>query len=160
MEYKRGKYSDKFQLLNKSEQLLFSRLREAAPALLIFSQVSMSQLFHITNFKQKGFLQIGEIGRKSIDFLLCREDDTSIVLAIELNGPTHEREDQQIRDTKKQTALEEAGIPLVIFTPNEIPNIVELRKILAPHIVDRRKYEAEKRERIEQASSRKKSNCS
>lgn len=156
MEYKRGQYSDKFQLLNKTEQILFARLREAAPNLLVFSQVSMSQLFYIANFRKNGFLQIGEIGRKSVDFLLCRQDDTSIVLAIELNGPTHEKESQMLGDTKKQTALEEAGIPLVIFTPNDIPNVIELRKILAPHIVDRRKYEAEKVERIEQASSRKK----
>lgn len=148
MEYKRSQYRDKFQLLNKTEQLLFGRLREAAPALLVFSQVSMSQLFYITNYRKNGFLQIGEIGRKSVDFLLCRED-TSIVLAIELNGPTHEREDQRARDEKKQTALEEAGIPLAIFTPDNIPDIAALRKILAPHIVERRKYEQERNKRIQ-----------
>ncbi len=155
MEFKRKRYQDKFQLMNKSEKLLFDRLREAAPALLIFSQVSMSQLFYITNFKKNGFLQVGEIGRKSVDFLLCRED-TSIVLAIELNGPTHERPDQQIRDTKKQTALEEAGIPLAIFTPSCIPDIAELRRVLAPHMVERRKYEDAKKEKIQQATSKKK----
>lgn len=154
MEYKRPKYMDKFQLMNKSEQLLFARLKEAAPALLVFSQVSMSQLFHITNHKKNGFIQLGEIGRKSVDFLLCRED-TSILLAIELNGPTHEREDQRNRDEKKRIALEEAGIPLAIFTPNEIPNVAELRKILAPHIVERRANEAERNDRIQQASSQK-----
>lgn len=158
MEYERRRYQDKFQLMNKSEKLLFDRLREAAPALLVFSQVSMSQLFHITNYKKNGFLQVGEIGRKSVDFLLCRPDDTSIVLAIELNGPTHEQEEQKIGDAKKQTALEEAGIPLVIFTPNNIPSVDELRKILAPRIIERRKYEATKKEKIQQANSKKKTN--
>lgn len=153
MEYKRNRYQDKFQLMNKSEKMLYDRLREAAPALLIFSQVSMSQLFHITNYKKNGFLQVGEIGRKSIDFLLCRED-TSIMLAIELNGPTHEREDQKIRDEKKQIALGEAGIPLIIFTPNCIPDIAELRKTLAPYIVERCKYEAAKKDKIKQANSK------
>ena len=68
MDDKRPQYKDKSQLLNKSEQLLFSRLREAAPKLQIFSQVSMSQLFDIAG--KKGFLQVGEIGRKSVDFLI------------------------------------------------------------------------------------------
>lgn len=154
MEYKRPKYMDKFQLMNKSEQLLFARLKEAAPALLVFAQVSMSQLFHITNQKRNSFMQLGEIGRKSVDFLLCRED-TSILIAIELNGPTHEREDQRKRDEKKQAALEEAGIPLAIFTPSEIPNVPELRKILAPHIVERRNNEAERNERVKQAKASK-----
>lgn len=157
MEYKRPKYMDKFQLMNKSEQILFNRLKEAAPALLVFSQVSMSQLFHITSNKKNGFIQLGEIGRKSVDFLLCRED-TSILLAIELNGPTHEREDQRKRDEKKQAALEEAGIPLAIFTPNAIPDVTELRKILAPHIVERRINEAERNERMKQSKASKSSN--
>jgi hypothetical protein len=148
---------DKFQLMNKSEQILFNRLKEAAPALHVFSQVSMSQLFHITSKKRNSFIQLGEIGRKSVDFLLCRED-TSILVAIELNGPTHEREDQRKRDEKKQAALEEAGIPLAIFTPNEIPEVAELRKILAPYIMERRNYEAERDERVKQAKFSKTSN--
>lgn len=143
-ENKRPQYKDKPQLLNKSEQKLFSQLREAAPKLLILSQVSMSQLFDITG--EKGFLQVGEIGRKSVDFLICRED-TSIMLAIELNGPMHEKASQKIGDEKKRIALEEAGIPLIIIKPNAIPDVISLRKILAQHIVARTKHEATKNEK-------------
>ena len=142
------KYMDKFQLMNKSEKVLFDRLREAAPALLVFSQVSMSQLFHITNDRKQE--QLKDIGKKSVDFLLCRED-TSIVVAIELNGPTHEQKTQIFSDNQKMNALEGAGIPLIIFKPGEIPNVPELRKILAPHIVARKAREAERDERVNQA---------
>lgn len=143
----RGKYLDKFQLLNKSEQELFWKLKEAAPSLIVFSQVSMSQVFYIRDFHKKGFLQVGEIGRKSIDFLLCRQD-TSIVLAVELNGPKHDDEKQQISDEKKSAALEEAGIPLVIFKPGGIPDVKEIRSQLAPYIVERHKSEKQKQEFI------------
>jgi len=154
MSFEKPKYQDKFQLLNKYEQLLLNRLKEATPAYHVFSQVSMSQLFHIKNFRTGGFLQIGEIGRKSIDFLLCRED-TSIVLAIELNGPTHEREDQRTRDEKKRAALEEAGIPLLVLVPDAIPETDELRKIIASHVVSRRTYEIKKREAIAEAAKKR-----
>lgn len=151
---KRPQYLDKFQLLNKSEQVLFQRLRETAPMYLVFSQVSMSQLFHIRSFRTGGFMQIGEIGRKSVDFLLCRQD-TSIVLAIELNGPTHEREEQKYRDEKKRIALEEAGIPLLVIDPAAIPDIQELKIQMAELVVERRAHEAEKKERIAHNAARK-----
>lgn len=143
-ENQRPQYKDKSQLLNKSEQLLFSRLREAAPKLLILSQVSMSQLFEITG--KKGFLQVGEIGRKSVDFLICRED-TSIMLAIEMNGPMHDKPSQKLGDEKKRIALEEAGIPLIVIKPDGIPVVSDLRKMLAEHIVARTKHEATKNQK-------------
>lgn len=147
-------YRDKFQLLNKTELALYRKLTEAVPAMLVFSQVSMSQVFHINSFRKDGFLQVATIGRKSIDFLICRQD-TSIVLAIELNGPTHERAAQRERDEKKRAALEEAGIPLIVFTPDDIPaDVQELRRTLAPYVVERKNNEAARNERIRKAKLR------
>lgn len=145
----RAQYRDKFFLLNKSEMRLYQCLQEAAPALLIFSQVSMSQLFHINRFQKGGLKSLGEIGRKSVDFLLCRADDSSILLAIELNGPTHEEAEQKAGDEKKRIALQEAGIPLVVLYPSDLPDVAGMRRILAPHIIERKKYEAVRNERLQ-----------
>lgn len=144
---KRAQYMDKFRLLNKSEQELLQRLEEAMPAMRVFSQVSMSQLFHI-GYRKDAFRQLGEIGRKSVDFLVCRRTDTSIVVAIELNGPTHEQEKQRISDEKKRAALEEAGIPLLVFYPDNLPDVATLRAAIAPFIIQRKQYEAERDERL------------
>lgn len=154
-EIKRDQYQDKFRLLNKSELVLYERLIEAVPAYYVFSQVSMSQLFHIRNYRQSGFLQIAEIGRKSVDFLLCRKD-TSIVLAIELNGPTHERDEQKARDEKKRIALEEAGIPLLVLDPAAIPEGAELRRQIAHLVAERRGNEARKQAGIAHAVASRK----
>lgn len=143
----RPQYMDKFALLNKCEQDLLNRLDEAMPALRVFCQVSMSQLFHI-GYRRGGYRQLGEIGRKSVDFLVVRRSDTSIVVAIELNGPTHEREKQKASDEKKRAALEEAGIPLLVFYPDALPSVPELREAIAPFIAKRRRYEAERNERL------------
>ncbi len=140
----RPSYRDKFWLLNKSEQVLYWRLIEAVPKLVVLTQVSMSQLFHLS--RQAGYLQLGEVGRKSVDFLLCRQD-FSIVLAIELNGPTHQRERQKKSDETKRRTLTEAGIPLITIYPDSIPEIPAIRKMIAPYIVDRMHYEAERNER-------------
>ncbi len=140
-ERERPKYRDKFQLLNKTEQELYKRLVEATPALVVLAQVSMSQLFHLN--RRDGYLQLGEIGRKSIDFLLCRQD-FSIVAAIELNGPTHETEKQKRADETKRRTLEDAGIPLAVFFPNDLPDVTTIRRTIAPYIVERRQYEEER----------------
>lgn len=153
-ESRQTKYRDKFRLMSKAEHTLYRRLVEAVPALIVFSQVSMSQVFHINGRTKEGYRQLGEVGRKSIDFLLCRPDDTSIILAIELNGPTHDTERQKASDDKKQSALEQAGIPLLILTPDKIPDVASLRKAIAPHIVERKRYEAERNERVQSTPHR------
>ena len=148
MDTKQPRYWDKFHLLNKSEQTLFQRLKDAAPALHVFPQVSMSQIFY--GASQNRYLQVAHVGRKSIDFLVCRVD-TSIVLAIELNGPTHEKKRQRIRDEKKKRALEDAGIPLVIFDPASIPTVAAIRREIAPHIVERKHREVERDKRLQRS---------
>lgn len=140
------KYRDKFQLLNKSEQNLYKLLCEAAPNYIVFTQVSMSQVFYGLD-ENKLF----QIGKKSIDFLLCRKDDTSMVLAIELNGIHHQEEAQIISDGFKNDALKQAGIPLLILDPAKIPERKELGRILATAVHDRKKNEEAKQAGIDKA---------
>lgn len=135
------KYRDKFRLLTPKEITLYRQLIDATPSLLVFTQVSLSQVFHINRFTPGANQQLNEIGRKSVDFLLCRQD-TSIVLAIELNGSEHSRADRTKSDEKKKNAFETAGIPLVVLGNDEIPmEAQELRKLIAPFIVERHRYE-------------------
>lgn len=145
-------FSSKFQLLNKSELNLYNQLCAAAPKFIVFAQVSMPQIFH--NLDEK---KLFAIGKKSIDFLLCRKNDTRIMLAIELNGIHHQKENQKIGDEIKKTALEAAGIPLLTINAEEIPAPKELSKLLAEKVNDRTKNEKAKQERIDR--SKKKASC-
>lgn len=54
-----------------------------------------------------------KIDRKHFDFILCREDDRSIVCAIELNDISHQGLMQQKRDIFVRKACESAGLPLI-----------------------------------------------
>lgn len=149
---KRDAFQDKFSLLNQSERTLYNMLCKAAPDYIVFSQVSMSQIFYIPAYKK---FQVNTIGKKSVDFLLCRKDDTSIVLAVELNGPMHEKDEQKISDETKRAALTEAGIPLYVIEANDIPNQKDLGRQLAKRVVDRKKNEEAKKEALLQASIKK-----
>lgn len=142
----RSQYRDKFRLLNQGEQVLFFRLAEAVPALIVLSQVSLSQVFHINGRNVR--TQLNEVGKKSLDYLICRKD-FSIVAAIELNGPDHAKPAQQKSDAVKRAALEEAGIPLLIYTPDALPDVMTIRRDLAPAIVERKSYEAERNSRFQ-----------
>ncbi|WP_220635166.1 DUF2726 domain-containing protein [Georgfuchsia toluolica] len=119
VDERKSQYRDKFELLNGAEQKLYWTLREAAPALVVFSQVSMSQIFHIDQKTKDRRQKLNEAGKKSIDFMLCRPDDMSIVVALELNGRTHDKEDRKLSDETKQRTLQEAGIPLIVLTPGK-----------------------------------------
>lgn len=151
---KRHRYMDKFRLLNNPEMALYLRLKEAAPSMIVFAQVSMSQVLYLSKDYKERYRQLGEIGRKSIDFLICRARDSSIVAAIELNGVHHDTEKQRLSDEKKKAALEEAGIPLITFRADSVPDIATIRHALASHLVQRKKNEAERTERIRRATSK------
>lgn len=134
-------YRDKFRLLNGTEIALYQRLLRAVPAMIVFSQVSMSQLFHIRG--KNSHMQINEIGKKSLDFVICRQD-TSIVAVLEFNGPTHLTPERMRSDEKKKSALEQAGIPLLVICETPLPTAEELRKLLAPLVVERKQREYER----------------
>lgn len=134
-------FRDKFQLMNKTEMVLFNRLLEAVPECLVFSQVSMSQMFHIQGDTHEGKRQLEVIGKKSVDFLICRKTDSSIVAAIELNGPTHDTPWQQKADQVKRDALNSAGIPLIVFYPDDLPSVAALGLIIETRIGIREHFE-------------------
>lgn len=142
-------FSDKFHLLNKPELDLYNMLCAAAPNYIVFAQVSMSQIFH--NLDEE---KLFAIGKKSIDFMLCRKDDTSMVLAIELNGIHHQNEAQKTSDEIKKTALESAGIPLLPIDAKNIPAPKELSRLLAENVIDRKKNEVAKQERIDRSKKK------
>ena len=143
---KRTTYRDKFKLLNNGEKQLYFLMCNGMPKFIVLAQVSMSQIFHIKESEK--YKQIGEIGRKSVDFLICRKD-FSIVAAIELNSKYHDNWKQRMSDETKKRTLEEAGIPLLIYRQGELPTIESLRKDVAHAIVKRREYEEKRDQRLQ-----------
>ena len=153
--YKR-RYKDKFHLMNKTETELMNRLLLAVPAYNVFPQVSMSQFFHMESEDLDTKRKLIEIGKKNVDFVLCRKNDSSIVMAVEFNGPFHNDPIRQASDRTKRKALEEAGIPLLVYT--SIPDKETLKTDIVHLVRERLKNEQERNQRIQQSKSSKQAN--
>ncbi len=134
---KKNSYVAKEALLNGAEQLLFARLEEAlgkSDAFLILAQVSLSQLFDFDKKETEFMQKLNAVARKSVDFLVCRRADFFIIAAVELNGPMHHLARQKKADSVKAHALQSAGIPLLIYTPDKLPSVFEIKQDFAPFL--------------------------
>jgi hypothetical protein len=129
-------------LLNTSEQTLYRRLVEVMPNMMVFAQVSMAHLVQMLGRRadQPSRKMVG----RSVDFLVCR-DDFTILAAIELMWPTQLPDEQGNYEDLKRAALEELGIPLIVFRPNQLPDVDGIEKEIAAALL-RAKHLAAQRE--------------
>lgn len=114
------------QPLTQPEQILYHRLVAALPECQILAQVSLLQILGV----KRGFQSQAwnnKIAWMSIDFLVCLPDFT-IVAAVELDDKTHERLRGIENDAKKNKALASAGITLIRWHVNAMPDEATIRK--------------------------------
>jgi len=111
--------------LSAPEQVLYFRLRTALPDHIVLAQVGLSRFlgvkrgndFHAWN---------NRINRMSVDFLVCNKD-ASVVAAIELDDASHRNPDRVSADQKKDKALGAAGVPLLRWHVNSMPDESAIR---------------------------------
>jgi very-short-patch-repair endonuclease len=77
------------------------------------------------------------INRMSADFVVCNKD-FSIVAVIELDDATHQKEDRQMADAKKDKALTSAGVRIVHWQAKSIPDIATIQSTVMPGITVKR----------------------
>lgn len=133
------------QLLNDAEQILYRRLLEAVPSMLVFAQVGVAQLAQLRG--RQDAEQLRSMAGRGVDFIVCRQDFT-VIAAIELCWPAPPAvagQPQGIEAYKRQ-ALERLGIPLIVFRPNRLPDADGISREIAAAIVLRNRLEA-RRER-------------
>ena len=97
--------------LSQPEQILYFRLVQALPEHIILAQVQLSRLLGVkkgSNYQAWS----NRINRMSADFVVCNKD-SSIVAVIELDDATHQREDRQAADAKKDKALGSADVRIL-----------------------------------------------
>ncbi|HTR00501.1 MAG TPA: DUF2726 domain-containing protein [Candidatus Acidoferrum sp.] len=112
--------------LSQPEQVLYHRLVTALPECIVLAQVQLSRVLGV----KKGFNfheWNNRINRMSLDFLVCLKDST-IVAAIELDDKTHEKSERITADNKKEKALTAAGIKLIRWNTNEMPDENAIRQ--------------------------------
>lgn len=88
-------YKIKEEFITENELKLYKVLKKVAYELKldIFTQVALNRILEINNRRKQQQLR-NRIDRKSIDFVLYDERMKKIICCIELDDPTHEREDR------------------------------------------------------------------
>lgn len=122
--------------LSQPEQVLYFRLVQALPDHIVLAQVQLSRLLGVKkgNNYQSWF---NRINRMSADFVVCNKD-SSIVSVIELDDATHQKEDRQAADAKKDKALSSAGIRVVRWQARAIPDVATIQSTFMPNIAVKR----------------------
>lgn len=92
-------YKMKEEFITENELKLYKVLKKVAYELKldIFTQVALNRILEVNNRRKQQQLR-NRIDRKSIDFVLYDEKTKKIICCIELDDPTHKREDRIERD--------------------------------------------------------------
>jgi len=115
--------------LSQPEQVLYHRLVAALPDCIVLAQVQLSRVLGVKkggNFHEWN----NRINRMSLDFLICHKD-SSIVAAVELDDKTHEKASRAKADAKKEKALSAAGVALVRWNVNAMPDENAIKQTFA-----------------------------
>lgn len=117
--------------MSRPEQVLYFRLVRALPEQIVLAQVQLSRILGV----KKGYsfkYWYNRINRMSADFVVCNKD-SRVVAVIELDDSSHERDDRKIADAKKNRVLTSAGIRIVRWQANALPDEHTIKAILAPN---------------------------
>jgi hypothetical protein len=111
--------------LTKPEQVLYHRLVKALPDHVVLAQVQVSRVLGV----RKGFNfheWNNRINRLSYDFVICGKDATAIA-AVELDDRSHEAAGRIETDAKKSRATADAGLCLLRWHVDSLPDEAEIR---------------------------------
>jgi hypothetical protein len=118
-------YRKKQQLLTNAEQAYLSVLERAVVGRFriyaqvgrfrIYAQVRMADVLEPqVNVGPKSFAALNRVAQKHFDFVLCDPATFEVLVAIELNDSSHDREHRKRRDAFVVAACRSAGLPLIM----------------------------------------------
>ena len=103
-------------LLTPAERSFFGVLQQALPpGYLLFAKVRVADLVRpVRNVSRSGWRSaFNRITGKHVDFVLCDSASLRVIGVIELDDRTHNTFERGVRDTLVDSALSDAGIPVL-----------------------------------------------
>lgn len=117
-------------IMTNTEVIFFKKLQQAVPEYLIFGQVQLSRIIAPSDDEVDKSFWLNRINRMSVDYVIVDEDCQTTLLAIELDDWTHDSRQRQKADEKKDKALSSAGIAVLRFDSEQMPNVHQLREAI------------------------------
>ncbi len=125
-------------VLTATEQRFAAMLDEVLPVEYSYVvQVAVQRVVHVRRlrtFRRWQDPQWNRISQKSLDFVIIRNSDTAIMLAIELDDPSHERADRIARDELLDAIMHDAGVPLLHVQTRTVYASDEIRRQIMPFL--------------------------
>jgi hypothetical protein len=118
-------------LLTPAERSFFGVLQHAlASDYQIFAKVRLADIVRpVRNPSRSGWqLAFNRITGKHVDFVLCDAKGLGIVAVVELDDRTHESFERGARDSLVDTALADAGIPILRVPARPAYSAAQLRE--------------------------------
>ena len=105
-------YRKKDRVMNESEQALFINLQKTlGDRYIVLSKVRIEDFVEATH-GAGGYGARGRIKSRHVDFLICDSSTTKPLLAVELDGKSHQGEDRQERDRFVDELYKAIGLPI------------------------------------------------
>ncbi|QQR77154.1 MAG: DUF2726 domain-containing protein [Candidatus Moraniibacteriota bacterium] len=105
-------YRKKDRVMNESEQALFINLQKTlGDRYIVLSKVRIEDFVEATH-GIGGYGARGRIKSRHVDFLICDRATTKPLLAVELDGKSHQGEDRQKRDRFVDELYKTIGLPI------------------------------------------------
>jgi very-short-patch-repair endonuclease len=121
-------------LLTPAERSFFGVLQQALPSnCQVFVKVRLADIVRPRANPSRSGRQsaLNRITGKHVDFVLCDLEQLSVAGVIELDDRSHQRQDRGIRDLLVDTALKDAGIPILRVPARASYSPAQLREQIA-----------------------------
>jgi hypothetical protein len=118
-------------LLTAAERSFFGVLQQAlASDYQIFAKVRLADIVRPVKSPSRSGWQsaFNRITGKHVDFVLCDSERLGIVAVVELDDRTHERFERGVRDSLVDTALADAGIPVLRVSARQAYSPAQVRE--------------------------------
>ena len=108
-------YISRNKLLSDAERKLYFCLKEIFKDsnIVIFPKVRLLDIVDVLPHSDKTYLW--KIQSKHIDFVLCNENDSKILLCLELNDSSHKNQSRIERDVFVSNVLNTVNIPIIFL---------------------------------------------
>jgi hypothetical protein len=124
-------YEAKPALLTPAERSFFGVLQQALSSdYQIFTKVRLADIVRpVRNPSRSGWQSaFNRIAGKHVDFVLCDSARLGVVGVIELDDRTHERFERGVRDGLVDSALADAGIPVLRVSARQSYSPAQIRE--------------------------------
>ncbi len=107
-------YRKKNYFFNQTEREFYYILNDIlGDKYLLFSKVRMSDLLYLPEYLYHSYHYQNKIQSKHVDFLICEKQNIKPLLAIELDGSSHLRDDRIERDKEVNEIFKDANLPIL-----------------------------------------------